>query len=98
MVLRGKEADCKEVAAYARANGIEAFSPGNRYFGPSYTIPSHPNFYDGILHNLNFYDVIECLITFDDMISLELLVRISSIFSQQLSRIDKKKTLDQNLG
>ena len=41
VVLRGREADCKEVAAYARANGIEAFSPGNRYLGPFHSIASY---------------------------------------------------------
>jgi hypothetical protein len=30
VILRGGEADCREVAAYARSAGIEAFAPGNR--------------------------------------------------------------------
>lgn len=30
VVLRGSEADCREVAAYARSAGIESFAPANR--------------------------------------------------------------------
>ena len=30
IVLRGKESDCRAVADYAKASGIEAFTPSNR--------------------------------------------------------------------
>ena len=30
IVLRGKESDCRAVADYAKASGIEAFTPNNR--------------------------------------------------------------------